>query len=236
MTIGGGLLLLNIFSNYIYNDSWHKAWKKVDICLKNIPEMLCVFLIFFFLRNLTKNKVSKILLSVLTTVAIGIYLVQFIYLAINGELISILAMENIDQAYLFLQVKYIVLLITVFFMLIFVFYILINLRDHAISKKLYLKLMSGILLLFFTVAYQNLGECIVNPVYAKYFKHAHTTPLVGFCSNIYNSIAGERNIQFNGSDYAFQKDWVFQKELPFMKKKTDVNCKNKLHIFPNQAE
>lgn len=110
-----------------------------------------MFLLLFLLRNLTKNKVSKILLSVLTTVAIGIYLIQFIYLAINGELISILAMENIDQAYLFLQVKYIVLLMTVFLMLIFVFYILINLRDYSISKKLYLKLMSGILLLFFTV-------------------------------------------------------------------------------------
>lgn len=221
MTIGGGLLLLNIFALYIYNDSWHKVLRRIDVCIKNIPEILCVFLLLFLLRNLTKNKVSKILLSVLTTVAIGIYLIQFIYLAINGEIISILAMENIDQAYLFLQVKYIVLLMTVFLMLIFVFYILINLRDYSISKKLYLKLMSGILLLFFTVAYQNLGECIVNPVYAKYFKHAHTTPLVGFCSNIYNSIAGERNIQLNGRDYAFQKDWVFQKELPFMKKKTE---------------
>lgn len=125
--------------------------RRIDVCIKNIPEILCVFLLLFLLRNLTKNKVSKILLSVLTTVAIGIYLIQFIYLAINGELISILAMENIDQAYLFLQVKYIVLLMTVFLMLIFVFYILINLRDYSISKKLYLKLMSGILLLFFTV-------------------------------------------------------------------------------------
>ena len=143
MTIGEGLLLLNIFALYIYNDSWHKVLRRIDVCIKNIPEILCVFLLLFLLRNLTKNKVSKILLSVLTTVAIGIYLIQFIYLAINGELISILAMENIDQAYLFLQVKYIVLLMTVFLMLIFVFYILGRLQVQ-VEQNLSSNYLSGI--------------------------------------------------------------------------------------------
>ena len=225
MTIGGVLLLLNIFAMYVYNDSWHKILRRIDVCIKNIPEILCVFLTLYLLKNLTKKKALKIILNLISTVAIGIYLIQFIYLAINGEFISILAMENIDQVYLFLQVKYIALLMMVFCLLAFVFCFFANLRDYLISKRESLKLIMGILLLAFIVAYQNLGEYAVNSNYAKYFKHVHTTPLVGFCLNIYNSILGEKNIQFGGKDYAFQKNWVFKKEL--------TPIENKIQEKPN---
>lgn len=184
----------------------------------------------FLLQNIIKNTLMKNFLKGLNAIIVGIYLLQFIYFAINGEIIPILAMENIDQIYLFLQPEYIILMSALAFIVIFLFYLLTKVKERLMSKKVLLKLTSIVVLLFSFVVYQNMGEYIVNPNYAKFFKHAHTTPLVGFFSNLYNSFAGDTNIQFNGSDYAFQKNWVFKKELQFATK--DIKQKpNVILIF-----
>lgn len=163
----------------------------------------------FLLQSFAKNKILKFLLKIIKLIFIGIYLLQFMYFAYNGEFISTLAIDNIDQLYIFFQVKYIALLVVLILIAIILSLFPFNrVKENMASKSSYNKLISIISILFVLVIYQNIGEYVVNPIYAKYFKHTHKTPVAEFCLNVYHSVSGETNMNFAGNDYAFQKDWV----------------------------
>lgn len=208
--LGGGLALVNVLAFYSYNGTL----SRVEKCLKNLPEILLVTACLYFLWKLVRGTASRIIAGILTTAIVAVYLFQFFYYAVNGENVSILALENVDQVYLFLQMPYILVLLAMAAYCAFAVYISAKLGQKAAvaTKKRYIFLYT--LILGLTVVYQNISASILNPALSRYFSHGHESPLVSFVSNVY-SVFLEDELILNGKSYAFQKNSVYEKPLPF---------------------
>lgn len=78
---------------------------------QTIPEIV-LLLIFLYLIRVSKNKWKHIGQSIIFLLCI-IYFIQCIYYSQVGEFMSILALENADQAYLLIRPAYIIWLLVI---------------------------------------------------------------------------------------------------------------------------
>lgn len=209
--LGGELALANVAAFY----SYYGTLSRVEKCLKNLPEILLVTACLCLAWSFVRNVVWRMTLAILTAMLVAVYLFQFFYYAVNGESISVLALENIDQVYLFFQLPYILVLLVIaaFCALAVCLSVKLGQDTCGITKKRYIIPYAAVLLL--VVAYQNLSATVINPAYASYFRHGHDTPLVSFVSNVYSISRADDDILSTGKNYAFQKEWVYKDQLPF---------------------
>lgn len=128
----GGILALNIFAYYFYNGTISGTFRRLDLIAKNVPEISAVLIGLYLLHQLMNNKLWQGLVGMFYAIAFLIYTIQFIFLSQNGEYITNLALENIDQAYLFLNTKYVILLVVLILCAVIIVDIAINRNDKII--------------------------------------------------------------------------------------------------------
>ena len=160
------------------------------------------------------NKLWQGLVGMFSAIAFLIYTIQFIFLSQNGEYITNLALENIDQAYLFLNTKYVILLVVLILCAVIIVDIAINRNDKIIYRK---KIKIGIVffIMFLLTFYQNAGASNDYIGNMKYFKHGHISPICGFITCGYEVANSSNNSEVNSEDYVFYKNWVYKNNLPY---------------------
>ena len=87
------------------------------------------------MHQLINNKLWQGFIGILSAIAFFIYTIQFVFLSQNDEYMTNLALENIDQAYLFLNTKYVILLVVLILCAVIIVGIAINRNDKIIYRK-----------------------------------------------------------------------------------------------------
>lgn len=116
-----------------------------------VPEILLILSISYAVMFI-HNKL-KYLIRFILGVIIFIYFSQCVYYSQSGEFISILALENIDQAYLLISPTYIFLLSII----LFIIYLIVKERSVSTYKRPNKYILSACIFgLFFIVTLQNI--------------------------------------------------------------------------------
>lgn len=226
----GGILALNIFAYYFYNGTISGTFRRLDLIAKNVPEISAVLIGLYLLHQLMNNKLWQGLVGMFSALAFLIYTIQFIFLSQNGEYMTKLALENIDQAYLFLNTKYVILLVVLILCAVIIVGIAINRNDKIIYRK---KIKIGIVffIMFLLTFYQNAGASNVYIGNMKYFKHGHISPICGFITCGYEVANSSNHSEVNSDDYIFYKNWVYKNNLPYASITAKESKPNVIVIF-----
>lgn len=105
----------------------------LDLFFVTIPEMTLLFIVFALLAKYC-GKFGKMLVWLLSLLFFIITAIQYYYFYISGEFVSQLALENIHQLYLLLNVwLYVVIAFAVFAVLIF--WINFNFNIRAVASN-----------------------------------------------------------------------------------------------------
>ena len=104
-------------------------------------------------------------------------------------------------------------------------------RSSFSTSRFSCRTIAGIVLvLMILTVYDNAYEFVMNPKYAKYFRHGQSTPAVNLVLNMYRTyfpVAGSAA----ESRYAFEKDWVYRADLPFPSKTAAARTPNVIVIL-----
>lgn len=156
---------------------------------------------------------------------------QFIYLAQTGEYISILALENIDQIYILMRPLYYLLIAGIVVLLLVYARIMIRqpypVQDRISKRKISIVMLVLLLITFYNNAY----ELAMTPKYAKYFRHGQPTPAISLLANAGRVFLPPPSPNVSGQKFMFEKDWVYQKPLPFSAKSSSSQSPNVIVIL-----
>ena len=226
MFITGGLYLFYLVS-ICFSYTYHKNLKElVLLVVYPIFELLLLYFFSKYCSNI-ENKFFRVGLILVNSLLYFIVLCQFIYCFFSGEYITLLALENINQAYVVLNWKHVIVLsfITLalgnFAKLMYEEYVLINKRHIA--------LIIGILSLI--VVIQN-GVFIKDHKFSKY---VYGTPLGSFFENVYHYYF-DSNIYYENKDVTniesyINKKTIFESVLPFQCSENFTSKPNVIILF-----
>jgi len=196
------------------------AWKSSGgsiVSLKNaIMTMLTVLLepMFFMgvmcLSNIfAKGRVNVIIRKMLGTIYLAVFLSECFYYGVSGEWISLLALNNMNQAYLLINIKY-VGIIAMGVAIIVAYFIFI---DKCSVHRGGAKVIGGVTLISFLML------LVISTSIHAYagISAKKVTPVASFIRNIYFLYSNSFSVQ-NVDGYPFRKEKVYQSEIPFEKK------------------
>jgi hypothetical protein len=184
------------------------------IFFQTIPEIV-LLLIFLYLIRASQNKWKHIGQSIIFLLCI-IYFIQCIYYSQVGEFMSILALENADQAYLLIRPAYIICLLVI----IVVSFLIVQGSKVFLSKNKLIISMVCIVLSVGGVYIQNTNS------------HRGGTPIASLSKNIVKSIIPFTKQQKKIAGYPFEKEWIYKNSLPFpAKSDKQVEQPNIIIIF-----
>lgn len=230
MSIGGGLLLANILAYVIYTGAWGPVIRRSDKFLKNVPEFFGVLLLLYLLWTISAKKLWRGLIALLSCLFLLLEISQFVYLSETGEYISILALENIDQIYILLRPVYYLFIAAVVAVLLA--YAIAIIRQPYAAQGKFSRRKLGIIMLVLLILtfYNNAYEWGMNPKYARYFRHGQPTPAVSLLANA-GRVFLPTSPSVSGQKFMFEKDWVYQKALPFPVKSSSTQPPNVIVIL-----
>lgn len=182
------------------------------------------------MHQLINNKLWQGFIGILSAIAFFIYTIQFVFLSQNGEYITNLALENVNQAYLFLNTKYVILLALLLLCAVIIVGIAINRNDKIIYRKK-IRIGIGFFIMLFIMFYQNAGTMIADADDIKYFKHGHASPICDFITCVYEVANSSNNSEVNSEDYVFYKNWVYKNNLPYASITAKESKPNVIVIF-----
>lgn len=214
----------------IYNGAWGPVIRRSDKWLRNAPEFFGGVLLIYLLWTISSKKIWRSFVAVLACIFLLMEISQFIYLSQTGEYLSILALENIDQVYILIRPIHIVMIVLVVVALLFYGGVLMRWPDFSTSRYSRRTIAGIVAVLMVLTVYDNAYEFVMNPKYAKYFRHGQPTPAVNSVLNMYRTyfpVAGSAA----ESRYAFEKDWVYRADLPFPSKTAAARTPNVIVIL-----
>lgn len=175
------------------------------------------------------HKKQKYFFRFVLSILIFIYFLQCIYYSQVGEFITILALENIDQAYLLIRPVYIALFIGI----LFVTYVMIKNESMMVPKKRYRYISYACIVFSLIIGIlQNIhvpaNNIITNSI-QKIEKGG--TPILSLCINLEKEFMPVTDHQKKIAGYPFEKNWIYHNPLPFQQKASAVKKPNVILIF-----
>ena len=230
MYIGAGLLFANMIACIIYNGALGPVIRRSDKWLRNAPEFFGGVLLIYLLWTISSKKIWRSFVAVLACIFLLMEISQFVYLSQTGEYLSILALEYIDKVYILIRPIHIVLIVLLVVALLFYGSILMRRSSFSTSRFSCRTIAGIVLVLMILTVYDNAYEFVMNPKYAKYFRHGQPTPAVNLVLNMYRTYFPAVGSAAE-SRYTFEKDWVYQADLPFSSKPTASKTPNVIIIL-----
>lgn len=230
MYIGGGLLLANMIAYVIYDGAWGPVIRRSDKWLRNAPEFFGGALLIYLLWTISSKRILRGIVSAVACIFLLMEISQFIYLSQTGEYLSILALENIDQVYILIRPIHIALIIFVVVALLFYGSVLMRWSGFSAGRFSRRTIAGIVAALMILTAYNNAYEFVMNPKYAKYFRHGQPTPAINLVLNMYRTYFPAVGSAAE-SRYTFEKDWVYRAHLPFPAKTASVKAPNVIVIL-----
>ena len=189
-----------------------------------IPEIV-LLLTFLYLIRVIKNKWKYVGQGILFILCI-VYFIQCIYYSQVGEFMSILALENADQAYLLIRPAYIICLLVI----LGGSFVLVQGRELYLSKRNLFISIAIIVLSAGGVYIQNTNSHFNCPFIQNV--HRGRTPITSLSKNIVKSIIPLTKQQKKIAGYPFEKDWIYKNQFPFpVKSDKHVEQPNIIIIF-----
>lgn len=196
--------------------------KEQWIFFQTIPEIV-LLLTFLYLIRVSPNKWKHLGQSIIFLLCI-IYFIQCIYYSYIGEFISILALENADQAYLLIRPAYIICLLVI---IAVSFWIVQGSKVFLSKNKLIISLVCIVLSaggVYIQNTHSHMNGLLIQNV------HRGGTPIASLAENIVKSISSPTKKKIVG--YPFEKDWIYKHQLPFPAKSAQcVEQPNIIIIF-----
>lgn len=201
----------------IYDGAWGPVIRRSDKWLRNAPEFFGGALLIYLLWTISSKRIWRGVVAAVACIFLLMEISQFIYLAQTGEYISILALENIDQIYILMRPVYIVMIVLIIAALLFYGSIVMRQSSFSMSRVSRRTIAVIVAVLTIVTLYDNAYDFVMNPKYAKYFRHGQPTPAVSLALNMYRTyfptVGGAAE-----NRYMFEKEWVYQEALPFSPK------------------
>ncbi len=132
----------------------------------------------YLLWTISSKKIWRSFVAVLACIFLLMEISQFIYLSQTGEYLSILALENIDQVYILIRPIHIVLIVLVVVALLFYGGVLMRWPGFSAGRFSHKTIAGIVAALMILTVYNNAYEFVMNPKYAKYFRHGQPTPAI----------------------------------------------------------
>lgn len=230
MYIGAGLLFANMIAYVIYDGAWGPVIRRSDKWLRNAPGFFCGALLIYLLWTISSKRIWRGIVAAVACIFLLMEISQFIYLSQTGEYLSILALENIDQVYILIRPIHIALIVFVVVALLFYGSILMRWPGFSAGSFSRRTIAGIVVALMILTAYNNAYEFVMNPKYAKYFRHGQPTPAVNLVLNMYRTYFPAVGSAAE-SRYTFEKDWVYREDLPFLSKTASVKEPNVIVIL-----
>ncbi len=155
----------------IYDGAWGPVIRRSDKWLRNAPEFFGGALLIYLLWTISSKRIWRGIVSAVACIFLLMEISQFIYLSQTGEYLSILALENIDQVYILIRLIHIALIVFVVVALLFYGSILMRWPGFSAGSFSRRTIAGIVVALMILTAYNNAYEFVMNPKYAKYFRH-----------------------------------------------------------------
>lgn len=214
----------------IYDGAWGPVIRRSDKWLRNAPEFFGGALLIYLLWTISSKRIWRGIVSAVACIFLLMEISQFIYLSQTGEYLSILALENIDQVYILIRPIHIVLIVLVVVALLFYGGVLMRWPGFSAGRFSHKTIAGIVAALMILTIYNNAYEFVMNPKYAKYFRHGQPTPAINLVLNIYRTYFSAVGSAAE-SRYTFEKDWVYQADLPFSSKPAASKTPNVIIIL-----
>lgn len=224
--ITGGLYLFYLISTYCSYAFQNKGTKEIVFLV--LYPLFELILLFFYSKycSSVQNRFFKVFFIIINSVLYFIIICQFIYFFLSGEYITLLALENVNQAYVVMNWIHIVVLVLIilsiskFAKLIYDEHYFLNIKSIAVP----------LVLCSFVVLIQN--GVFVNS--HKYSKYVFGTPLGSFFETTYyyfsNNTYVANNIRTNINSYV-NKENIFESVLPFQSSEDFIDKPNIIILF-----
>lgn len=175
--MAGGLYLA-YFCAIIYSAGLRIGDKEgiFNLLTNPIFEIGIIWICFYL--TATRKRILRVMFYCISIFLTLLFLVQIMYLALNGEYIQLLALENLNQLYLLTSFKNLLLLSPIVVFIVGVGILLFRL--HLKSKCSIITLSLAVILCVIVSLLQN-GYFIKNK--SKYKNYIRNTPIVSFLDN-----------------------------------------------------
>ncbi len=214
------LACLNYIAWKISGGSITSLKNAISIVLIVLSEPLFFMGLMCLLNKFFKNRVCVILRKLLGGLYLAIFLSECFYFGVSGEWISLLALNNANQAYLLVNAEY-VGIIAIGLIIIFAYLTIVDKGSVRLGGA---KVIGGVTLFSFFLI-------LVISTNLHTYVHIDTkkvTPVASFMRNIY-FLYSESFSNQNVDGYPFIKESVYQSALPF--EKTIEKSPNVIVIF-----
>ena len=169
--------------------------------------------VMYLLNMYVKNKACVVFRKVLGAAYLIIFLSECFYFGVSGEWISLLALDNINQVYLLVNVEYICIII-IGIALVTVYLIVVDGRKVCAGGANVAVASTVVSFLFLLIISTDLHT------YA-HIDAKKMTPVASFIKNMY-FLCSESFFSQSVDGYPFMKDKVYQHDLPFETKSKKV--------------
>lgn len=223
------LILIQIYCMVSGTSTELSTKEFLKICLRSFPETFLIMTFFYLLKSyFSERKFVNWIVRFLGILYIFIFFAECYFYYISGEWITILALSNIDQAYLLISSEYILVLLGIIaFILSYLIFV-----DFKNYSKPNLKFKC---LLFFLITISAAGFYISNVLLIKDFNLSSKktyTPVFSLIKNIYRLKVDQPShvVKISVGKYPFEKDYIYKNKLPFVEIKK-VSTPNIIIIF-----
>lgn len=185
------------FQQFLHEKSWS-------------VELLFVFLAGYISTVFIQHTLLKIIVKIFLGIVLTVFIAQAIFVFKNGEYISTLAIENINQLYLVMGYKEYCILILIFSFLLI---LLISLRNITTPKT---EVITNFVICALLI---GVSIFISRDVYSISYKKFPSFAFFNTLYSVYRSHHIDKNYQ-NLTGYPFMKKSIYHSKLPFPPLKT----------------
>ena len=173
----------------------------VKIIRASYPEHILIMSFFYLIRVYCNYRIVRWLIRLLGLLYIVMFLSECYYYSISGEWISLLALANLNQAYLLVDMKYLPVLLVIIAILLFYLF--------CIDFKKYYKPTQKFLTLIIILMITSFGTIL-------YLMPKKVVPLSSLVYSYYqlSKTFANNNVRIG---YPFEKDYIYREEFPYEK-------------------
>ena len=171
----------------------------------SFPEPVFIMSILYLVKVYCNYRIARWLIRLLGLLYIVVFFSECYYYSISGEWISLLALANLNQAYLLVDMKYLpVLLVIIAFLLFYLF--CIDFKEYSKPTQ---KFLAVIIILMIT----SFGTIL-------YLLPKKVVPLSSLVYSYYQlyKLFANNNVRIG---YPFEKDYIYQIKFPCEKVRND---------------
>lgn len=203
------LACLNYIAWKISGGTFDSIKRVISIVLIVLSEPVFFMGMMYLLNMYARNKACVLFRKVIGVTYLIVFLSECFYFGVSGEWISLLALDNINQAYLLVNVEYIcIIVIGIAFVITYLVVIdRREVRKRGTSVAIVSTIVSGLFLLIISTDLHTYVHIDAKKV----------TPVASFMRNMY-FLCTESIFNQNVDGYPFRKDKVYKTELSFNKK------------------